>query len=118
MAFKFEDLKIWQESVKFAGEVYKLTKKYPKAEQFGLVGQLNRAAVSLSLNIAEGVGRNSDVELARYLQIAIGSLNEAVTILHISLEQKYIDKSEFDSFYIRCEELSKMLHGFKKYLKS
>ncbi len=118
MSFKFENLKIWKESVKFASEVYTLTKKFPKTEQFGLIGQLNRAAVSVSLNIAEGEGRNSDADLSRFIQIAIGSINEVVTILYIAFEQKYMDKSEYDTFYKRCEHISKMLHSFRNYLKN
>ena len=117
MPFKFEELKVWQESVRFASEIYTLTKKFPRREEFGIISQLNRAAVSISLNIAEGEGRNSDADLSRFIQIAIGSLNEAVTILYISLEQKYIDKTEFDLFYKRCENISKMLHAFRNYLK-
>jgi|SRR3989338_2414549 len=117
MPFKFEELKVWQESVRFASEIYTLTKKFPRREEFGIISQLNRAAVSISLNIAEGEGRNSDADLSRFIQIAIGSLNEAVTILYISLEQKYIDKTEFDLFYKRCEDISKMLHAFRNYLK-
>lgn len=110
MAFKFEDLKIWKESVKFAGEIYTLTKRFPKIEQIGLASQLNRAAVSISSNIAEGEGRHSDPDLSRFVQMSIGSLNEVVTLLHISLEQKYINQSEFDTLYSRCEKISKMLH--------
>ncbi len=117
MAFKFEELKIWKESVKFASEIYTLTKKFPKEEQFGITAQLNRAAVSISLNIAEGEGRGSDADLRRFIQIAIGSLNEVVTILYISLEQKYMSQTEFSSFYGQCEQISKMLHAFKNYLK-
>ena len=117
MSFKFEELKIWKESVKFASEIYTLTKKFPKSEQFGLTSQLNRAAVSVSLNIAEGEGRRSDSELSRFIQIAIGSLNEVVTILYISLEQKYINELQFNSFYSKCEQISKMLHAFRNYLK-
>ncbi len=117
MAFRFERLKVWTESVKFAKEIYSLTKKFPKSERFGLTSQLTRAAVSISLNIAEGSGRSSDVELARFVQISIGSLNEVVTVLYICLEQNYILKSEFNVYYSRCEELSKMLHGFRNHLK-
>jgi four helix bundle protein len=118
MAFKFENLKIWKESVKFSSEIFTLTKKFPKNEQFALTSQLNRAAVSISLNIAEGEGRNSDTDLSRFIQISIGSLNEVVTILYIALDKKYIHKNEFDLFYKRCEELSKMLYAFRNYLKS
>jgi len=117
MAFKFEELKIWKESVKFANEIYNLTKKFPKDELFGVTAQLNRAAVSISLNIAEGEGRHSDPDLSRFIQISIGSLNEVVTLLYIILEQKYIHQDEFDYFYKRCEHISKMLHAFRNYLK-
>jgi len=118
MSFKFENLKIWKESVEFASEVYALTRKFPKGEQFGLISQLNRAAVSVSLNIAEGEGRNSDADLSRFIHIAIGSINETVTILCIAFDQKYITKSEYDAFYKRCEHISKMLHSFRNYLKT
>ena len=117
MAFKFESLKIWKEAVKFANEIYSLTKRFPKSEQFGLTSQLNRATVSNSLNIAEGEGIKSNADVARFIYMAIGSLYEVVTILHLSLGQKYINKNEFNIFYARCEEISKMLHGFKNYLK-
>ena len=117
MAFKFENLKIWKEAVKFANETYTLTKKFPKSEQFGLISQLNRAAVSISANIAEGEGRKSNADFARFIQIAIGSINEVVTLLYITLEQRYIDKDKFNFFYNRCEQISKMLHAFRNYLK-
>ena len=80
MPFKFEELKVWKDSVSFASEIYAITKKFPKDEQYGIISQLNRSAVSISLNIAEGIGRHSDVELKRFIHIAIGSLNEVVII--------------------------------------
>ena len=117
MGFKFEKLKVWQEAVKFASEIYKVTKEFPKTEQFGLTSQFNRAAVSISLNIAEGEGRRSNNDFSRFIQIAIGSLNEVVTLLYITLEQNHINKSEFDALYKRCESISKQLHAFRNYLK-
>ncbi len=117
MAFKFEELKIWQEAVKFANDIYALAKKFPKVEQFGLTQQLTRAVVSISLNIAEGQGRNSSADFSRFIQMSIGSVNEVVTILYIASEQKYMNKQEFNILYNKCEELSKMLYSFRKYLK-
>ena len=117
MGFKFEKLKIWEEAVKFASEIYKVTREFPKTEQFGLTSQLNRAVVSISLNIAEGEGRRSSNDFSRFIQIAIGSLNEVVTLLYITLEQKYINKNEFNNLYEKCESISKMLHAFRNYLK-
>lgn len=117
MGFKFEKLEIWKEAIKFSSAIYTLTKKFPKTEQFGLVSQLNRAAVSISVNIAEGEGRKSDLDFARFIQIAIGSLNEVVALLHISREQKYTNQKEFNSFYENCEQISKRLHAFRNYLR-
>ena len=117
MGFKFEKLKIWEEAVEFASEIYKITREFPRTEQFGLTSQLNRAVVLISLNIAEGEGRRSNNDFSRFIQIAIGSLNEVVTLLYIALEQKYINKMEFDVHYKRCESISKMLHAFRNYLK-
>ncbi len=118
MPFKFEKLRIWKESVSFSSAIYSLTKRLPKSEEFGLVSQLNRAAVSMSINIAEGQGRGSDAELSRFIQISIGSLNEVVTLLFICLEQKYIEQVSFDSYYKECEKLSKMLFSFRSFLKT
>jgi len=118
MAFKFENLKVWKDAVHFAGDIYKLSAGFPKREQFGLTSQINRAAVSISLNIAEGCGRNSDAEMARFIQIAIGSINEVVTVLYICLEQKYLNKEDFAEQYKKCEDLSRMLYSFRKYLKN
>lgn len=117
MSFKFENLNVWKEAVKFASEIYSLTKKFPNDELFGIISQLNRAAVSVSLNIAEGQGRGSDADLSRFIQMSIGSLNEVVTLLYISLEQKYINQADFNRLYKRCEDISKMLHAFRNYLK-
>ncbi len=118
MPFKFEKLRIWKESVSFSSAIYSLTKRLPKSEEFGLVSQLNRAAVSMSINIAEGQGRGSDAEFSRFIQISIGSLNEVVTLLFICLEQKYIAQASFDSYYKECEKLSKMLFSFRSFLKT
>ncbi len=117
MAFKFEALNVWKESVQFASEIYALTKKFPKNEQFGVTNQLNRAIVSISSNIAEGCGRKSDADLSRFIQISIGSLNEVVTLLYICLNQEYINQTEFKQFYSRSEQIAKMLHAFRNYLK-
>ncbi len=99
MSFRFEDLTIWQEARKFTSIIYKITKAFPKEERFGLIDQLRRAAVSIALNIAEGSDRKSDLEFRRYLRMAIGSCEEVVTALYISLDQEYINKEKFDIIY-------------------
>jgi four helix bundle protein len=70
----FRDLNVWQKSVELAEETYRLAKKLPKAEEFGLASQIRRAAISIPANIAEGQGRRGSREFARFLAIAHGSL--------------------------------------------
>ena len=115
--FKFETLNIWKEAVNFISEVYRLTKQFPNWETYSLTSQLTRAATSISLNIAEGSSRTSKKDFGRFIQISLGSLNEVVTCLYIAKNENYIDSGEFKKVYERCEEISKMLYGFSKYLE-
>ena len=115
--FKFETLEIWKEAVKFISEIYELTKKFPNWETYRLTSQLTRATTSISLNIAEGSSRSSKKDFKRFIQISLGSLNEVVTCLYVARNEKYINVKEFNEAYQRCEQISKMLYGFKKYLE-
>ncbi|MBU2885810.1 four helix bundle protein [Gilvimarinus agarilyticus] len=81
MERKYQQLKVWQESMLLAEEVYRAIQDLPASERFGLADQLRRASVSIPSNIAEGAGRGSDRELVRFLQIAKGSLQEVETQL-------------------------------------
>lgn len=80
-----KDLVVWRKSIDFAGEIYSITKKFPKEEQFGLVTQLRRAVVSISANIAEGASRKSRKEYLHFLYIARASASELDTLLEISI---------------------------------
>ncbi|MDP2633081.1 MAG: four helix bundle protein [Candidatus Curtissbacteria bacterium] len=106
MSFRFEKFTIWQDARKFASEIYTLTKSFPKDERFGLIDQLRRAAVSVALNIAEGSDRKSDVDFRRFLRLSMGSLEEVVTALYISLDQGYISQQKFDTLYEEANILS------------
>ena len=110
MPFDFEKLEVYKKAVNFANDVYSLTKKFPKDEQFGIVSQIRRAAVSISLNIAEGSGR-SKREFKHYIVMSRTSVQECIPLLRISFLQSYISNGELNNFYKRCEELSKMLCG-------
>jgi len=114
--FKFETLNIWKEAVSFISEVYKLSKNFPNWETYNLTSQLTRAATSISLNIAEGSSRTSKKDFKRFIQISLGSLNEVVTCLYVAKNENYIESKDFNKVYKRCEEISKMLYGFNKYL--
>jgi four helix bundle protein len=90
MSASFKDLRVWQESMKFAVEVYRTTTQFPRHELYGLTNQLRRAAVSIPSNIAEGKGHRSDREFGNYLLHARGSLLEVQTQVMIAKELQYI----------------------------
>ncbi|MBI3158487.1 MAG: four helix bundle protein [Chloroflexi bacterium] len=91
--------------------VYGLTRTFPKSEQFGLINQIQRAAVSVPSNIAEGHGRKNDAEFRRYLYIALGSLSELETQLEIAARLKYVKDDEIASLGDLVLELNRMIFG-------
>ena len=80
----FRKLDIWRLGVEFAVTIYEATEKFPSTEIYGMTSQMRRSAVSISANIAEGSGRDSDGDFLRFLRIALGSLNEVETMIEIS----------------------------------
>ena len=115
--FKFEELEIWKEAIKFASNVYKVTNTFPAEERFGLTRQLRDAAISISLNIAEGSGRYHNKDFVRFLQIAIGSLYEVVSGLFIAKNEEYISDNDFKNIYSEAEKIAKMINAFISYLR-
>jgi len=91
----FSDLFAWQESHKLVIFVYKLTKKFPEDEKFGLTSQIKRAAVSITSNIAEGFGRNTKKDKMQFYAIAKGSVYETDNQLKIALDLKYIQEGDY-----------------------
>jgi len=110
-SFNFEELNVYQKAVTFANLVYSLTTKFPTEERFILIDQFRRAAISISLNIAEGYG-TSNREFKRYLKIARGSVRECVALVTLSALRDYIDPAQSQLLRDNCIELSKMLSGF------
>ena len=108
-------MQVYQRALDFVDKIYLLTKEYPDDERFGLVGQLRRSAVSISLNIAEGSARPKR-DFRRFLDIARGSVYECVAVLRVSLKQDYINNSTFDDLKGYLAEISKMLSGLKSSL--
>jgi four helix bundle protein len=92
MAFRFEGLEIWQLAKAYAGRICAMTVQFPRKEDYALTSQLNRAAYSVVLNIAEGSGRDTDAEFNHFLSIAVGSVFEVVGGLHLARQQNYIDE--------------------------
>ena len=114
--FRFEKLEVWQLARALNRSVYQATKRFPKEELFGLTSQLRRASVSVSSNIAEGSGRNSDADFAHFLEIAYASLMEVVSQLYLALDENYITSVEFDSIADASQILAGKLVALSKSL--
>lgn len=112
----FRDLKVWQTGLIIAREIYLLTQKLPREEVFGLVSQMQRAAVSVPSNIAEGRSRGSRKDFCQFLHIAIGSLSELETQL-LLVEMVYPQIKVGDIMKVIHEE-QKMLAGLLRSLKT
>ncbi len=112
----FRKLKIWQNSVQFATEIYKTTNSYPSLEQYGLVSQIRLSVVSISSNIAEGAGRKGSKEFCHFLRIAYGSACEVEIQLIISKNLEFIQKNKFDELFQMCDEIQKMIYSLQRNL--
>ena len=113
---QFKNLIVWQKSIELATEIYKLTDAFPTKEKFGLVTQMNRCAVSISSNIAEGAGRNSNKEYCYFLSISQGSSFELETQLLIGLNLKYYTQKELNPVMTLLHEVQKMLYSLQSKL--
>ena len=116
MAFKFENLKVWQKALDLADQIHQLTRTFPKEEIYVLTSQIKRAADSVSLNIAEGSTGQSNPEFKRFLGYALRSNIEVVGCLHLARRRNFIQEAEFLVLYNLCEEILVMLNGLKKSL--
>ena len=114
----FTDLQVWQEAHKMVLVVYKITKKFPKQEIFGLVSQICRASVSVTSNIAEGFSRQSYKEKLRFYYISLGSLTEIQNQLLIAKDLIYISQLEFDKIAEQTINVHKLLNAFITKTKS
>jgi four helix bundle protein len=114
----FRELIVWQKSMSFVTEIYKVSKQFPKDENYGLTSQIRRSAVSIPSNISEGYGRDGVNDYLRFLNIAMASLFELQTQLEISYNLEYIDKENFDSLYELSREIERMLSSFIRSIKS
>lgn len=110
----YKNLKVWQKSFDLVIEVYKKTDKFPDRERFGLTTQINRCAVSIVSNIAEGAGRNSPKEFNNFLGITLGSSCELETQLMISNKLGYLTEKELSELISPIEEIQKMIVGLQK----
>ena len=112
----FRKLDIWTDSVELADTVYVMTDAFPKSEVFGLASQMQRAAVSVPSNIAEGSAKDSDRDFSRFLAIALGSLYELETQVEIAYRRAYISAENYYSMITHIESLQKRVYNFRQHI--
>jgi len=110
-----KDLEIWKEGIDLVTEIYKVTKKFPNEELYGLTSQMRRAAVSYPSNISEGAARDSITEYIRYIYISLGSLSELETQLIISKNLGFL--TDIDDLLLDIKGLNSRTRSLVKYLK-
>jgi four helix bundle protein len=106
------NLRIWHEGMAIVKDCYTLTSEWPKAELFGLTAQIRRAAVSIPCNLAEGRGRGTRAETARFAQIALGSLYELDTLLQIGADLNFVETNQIARLRERLSLLARQISSF------
>lgn len=107
----FRKYDIWNESIDFSTNIYKITSTFPKYEIYGLCDQLQRASVSISSNIAEGCSRSSEKEFAHFLEMSIGSAFEVESQLLIAKKLGYIDEEQYDCMIATLSSIERQIHS-------
>lgn len=113
----FEELEVWRVSHDLTLAVYAATVRFPDHERYGLVSQLRRAMVSIEANIAEGAGKKTDIDFARFLQMAFGSANEVGCELLIAKDLHYLADADYEDLKTKLSSIKKMLARFIQYLE-
>jgi four helix bundle protein len=114
----FRQLKVWEKAHRLALAIYKASAMFPKEELYGLTSQIRRASMSIPTNIAEGCGRHSDAELARFLQIAMGSASETEYQLLLGRDLDFLPPDKYAALHADVEEVKRMLATLLKTLRA
>ncbi len=115
---RFEDIQAWQKARELVQGIYEISADGEWGRDFGLKDQVRRAAVSVMSNIAEGFGRQSNRDFARFLDIARGSATEVQSLLYVSLDIGYISQAECDRLYTLTDETIALITKFTTYLRT
>lgn len=112
----YQDLEVWQKAMDLVMDCYQSTKDFPKSETYGLSSQLQRAAVSVPANIAEGRSRQYKKEFIQHISIAYGSLAELETLVRIAERLDYLEINRSNSILEKTSEIGRMLNGLRRSL--
>ena len=116
MAFKFESLQVWQKALDLSADIHELTKSFPKDELYVLTSQIQRAADSVVLNIAEGCTGQSNAVFKVFLNYSIRSGIEVVSCLFVGKKRNIISNDDFQKFYNEYQVLIKMITALRNTL--
>jgi four helix bundle protein len=114
----FRQLKVWAKSHELALSIYRVTNDFPREERYGLTSQIRRSTTSIPTNIAEGCGRNTDADFARFLQMAMGSASETEYQLLLSHDLGFLDKENYIKLNTDVTEVKRMLTSLLKTLRA
>jgi four helix bundle protein len=114
----FRELKVWGKAHQLTLEVYRATTAFPKDEQYGLTSQIRRAASSIPANIAEGCGRGSNIDFARFLQIAMGSASEVEYHLLLAADLQILGVAQHKQLELHVVEVKRMLSALIQKIKA
>jgi four helix bundle protein len=114
----FRDLTVWRKAHELTLSVYRVTKGFPKEELYGLTSQMRRASSSIGANIAEGCGKRTDADFARYVQNAFGSASELEYLLLLAFDLQFLEKADYDELSSKTVEVKKMLAALLRKLNA
>jgi len=115
---RFEDIEAWKAAREIAKQVYSVSRSGEFARDFGLRDQVQRAAVSVMANIAEGFDSGSNNEFSRFLGYALRSATELQSHLYVALDDCYLDQQQFDTLFARTTKCKNLISGFARHLRS
>jgi four helix bundle protein len=114
----FREIKVWVKAHDLTLEIYRATNSFPKEERYSLISQMRRSSSSIPTNIAEGFGRMGDAELARFLQISLGSAAELEYQILLAKDLNLFTESKHDELAEKVIEVKRMLGGLLKKVRS
>ena len=114
----FRDIQVWHKAHDLTLKVYKVTKSFPREETYGLTSQMRRASYSIPTNIAEGCGRDSNIELGRFFTIAMGSASELEYTLLLSRDLGYVKGKYYEDLNAAVTEIKRMLATYLKKIRT
>ncbi len=114
----YRKMRVWERAHAFVLRTYDMTKSFPKSELYGLTNQLRRAVVSIPTNLAEGCGKDTDPEFARYADIASGSGSETDYLILLAKDLKFVEMDVYEEMAQEITVIRKMLTSLKKAIKS